>query len=553
MKLSRRAFTLAEIAIAIVIISIMAGITGYAYTKVAEEARVTKVTKGVRNVKETVEAYTLSLGPGEKIAVEMSDSDQFKAFSEKVIKGIPKTNYFVKKDDANEPRDIIVGFRNIDGKEALVAYYPVGSKQECVLDDALYVNPNNPDELFGQAPDGSDYKKYFNGKDKFDSNSNFCAVSLINNTKLIAKSTEGEASSGGSGTGSSGPLVISSSANTRGGDIYINGAGFTTDSVGVVDGTNCQATKFISSTKLRCTLPPKDHDTTNEITVSGAGEAEPNKVVIYNNNSQGAMQDFTSANCASMKRGQAIVLTDTRISKGESAGRDYRVKKMADDKCWMIDNLRYADPSWTQPTSGQWMTINKGYYPISDQNWGAFSYLNPGDSTVGCPPGSSAGCYGYLYNWYTATGEAGRNSVLKNGQNVNGSICPNNSNASNIGADLAWELPTGGENDVSDFAILNTAMKDDNEDNSFVSGNSNYSIYSSWYNQWQPDNTFQGTFSGEYSIPYNDFVGHYGYYWSSTAYSSYTAYNLYILNSHVNPGTRSNNKTVGLTVRCLVR
>ncbi len=163
-------------------------------------------------------------------------------------------------------------------------------------------------------------------------------------------------------------------------------------------GTDCQATKYISSSKVRCTIPPKNHDTTHNITVRNGGTASSGQTVTYNNQSQGSMQDFNSQKCQNLKRGQAVVLTDTRISKGESKGRDYRVKKMPDDKCWMIDNLRYAHNSWSQPGHNQYMTKTGYVDPENDSNWNVWRYISPGWSTNGCSPGSQEGCYGYLYN-----------------------------------------------------------------------------------------------------------------------------------------------------------
>ncbi|MDO4747444.1 MAG: hypothetical protein Q4A70_03880, partial [Candidatus Saccharibacteria bacterium] len=45
--------------------------------------------------------------------------------------------------------------------------------------------------------------------------------------------------------------------------------------------------------------------------------------------------------------------------------------------------------------------------------------------------------------------------------------------------------------------------------------------------------------------------GSYGYYWSSTAYNSYSAYYLYLDSSNVYPGTSYNYKYYGRAVRCL--
>ena len=43
-----------------------------------------------------------------------------------------------------------------------------------------------------------------------------------------------------------------------------------------------------------------------------------------------------------------------------------------------------------------------------------------------------------------------------------------------------------------------------------------------------------------------------GGFWSSTAYSSSSAYCLYLYSSDVHPGTDRNDKYIGRTVRCVV-
>ncbi len=388
-------------------------------------------------------------------------------------------------------------------------------------------NDNNPTNL-AQASDVCQGKLFYAGDRTIKTGTKVCAIDL------------GE--------------------NTRGGDIYITGTGFTTNSIGQVNNTNCQATKFISSTKLRCTIPhiASSHNQTYNVTVTNDGTVDL-QTVTYNNNSQGNMQDFTSTECNNLQRGQAIVLTDTRISKGETQPRTYRVKKMADDKCWMIDNLRYADNSWTEPVTNQYMT-NDGTSTQSSTNSDVYRHKDPGSSTSGCSPGAEANCYGYLYNWYTATGGTGLYSVSTSGQDVTGNICPNDSNSTNTNpASNKWQLPTGGYNGTSpyllatDYAILNDAMRDDTGTNIPPTQGRAYNSYDQIdYENWQPTNTFQGIFSGNYySLLY--YQGSSGNYWSSTAHSSTNAYDLYFNSSYVSPGSGGNVKYGGFAVRCVVR
>ncbi len=381
-------------------------------------------------------------------------------------------------------------------------------------------------------------------------------------TATADKVCQGETFYSGNRTIKTGTKVCPNSQSltnyTRGSDVYITGTGFTSNSVGQVGGIDCQAIKYISPTKLRCTIPyiAASHDNTYAIIVYNGGVADSDQTVTYNNNSQGNMQDFTSTECNNLQRGQAIVLTDTRISKGETQPRTYRVKKMADDKCWMIDNLRYADNSWIEPGAEEYMT-NDGTNN-SGTNLDAYRYKNPGNSTNGCSPGATANCYGYLYNWYTATGGTGLYSVSSG--EATGNICPNNLNSVNTNpASNKWQLPIGGGNSTSpyllatDYAILNDAMRDDTGDNPPpAQGMAYMSNEEINYINWQPTNTFQGILSGNYRYSAN-YQNHFGNYQSSTAYSSSNFYNLAFQDNTVRTGSSHPAKYYGNAVRCLIR
>jgi uncharacterized protein (TIGR02145 family) len=91
-----------------------------------------------------------------------------------------------------------------------------------------------------------------------------------------------------------------------------------------------------------------------------------------------SMQTFgaNATNCrAAMQQGQVIVLNDTRDNQ------KYRVKKMPDGYVWMIDNLKYANDDYRDPSS--------------------IEYCSPSGNVRNHNPGSLTNC-GYLYNWNTA-------------------------------------------------------------------------------------------------------------------------------------------------------
>ncbi len=351
--------------------------------------------------------------------------------------------------------------------------------------------------------------------------------------------------------------------NFTGGDVYLSGFSIEENMPIYIVGTECQSKKEVSNHLIRCTLPSKPNKSRQKIT----GSPWDGQVVDYDNefpdinvlwNFPKTMQAFETKDCKRMQRGQVVVLEDTRDNK------KYRVKKMPDDKCWMIDNLRYAHSSWQQPGNGQWMTNNGQFSPQNDSNWSAWRYKNPGNSTNGCSAGSSAGCYGYLYNWYTATGGTGKYSTTSG--NVAGNICPNSSSSHTTNAPSnKWQLPSGGgltsanQTHNSDFAILNSSMKEDIGTNipPTIGSSSNTDDLgaeeSKYLSNWYRMGSFQGTFSGNYNASLSN-QGSDGYYWSSTAFpSSNGAYYLYLSSSNVVPGSSSYIKNRGYAVRCVVR
>jgi len=66
------------------------------------------------------------------------------------------------------------------------------------------------------------------------------------------------------------------------------------------------------------------------------GASNTDKTVTYDGANKGLMQTFSQNTCSNMPLGLAQIWTDARNNAV------YRVKKMLDNKCWMIDNLAYG-------------------------------------------------------------------------------------------------------------------------------------------------------------------------------------------------------------------
>lgn len=152
------------------------------------------------------------------------------------------------------------------------------------------------------------------------------------------------------------------------------------------------------------------------------------------------MSSFTGVDCGSLSVGDIVSLTDERN------GQTYRIKKMQDEKCWMVDNLKYAGEANTDLAnvdgtyglvynneSGKYNTVD-GTNTQSTTNSDKAFYNNPMSASYcyGTSIQSSYTKCGYLYNWYAATAGTGTYTTSTYGTNVSGSICP-----------TGWRLPSG--------------------------------------------------------------------------------------------------------------
>ena len=348
--------------------------------------------------------------------------------------------------------------------------------------------------------------------------------------------------------------------------LYSNGGFVNVQSV-QIGGTDCTSIDVKSADELTCTLPNKaETDTTSgtdngysiSVTASNTSLDTHNFTIRYFNpnrtetasgsNTQITntnMSNFTGVDCGSLSVGDIISLTDERN------GQTYRVKKMQDNKCWMVDNLKYAGEANTDLAnvdgtyglvynneSGKYNTVD-GTNTQSTANSDKAFYNNPMSASYcyGTSIQSSYTKCGYLYNWYAATAGSGTYAISTDGTNVSGSICP-----------TGWNLPTSAFNTVynkhsgADFAVLNASM---NAGSPTSGSTSSYSYYAGW----QFTGAWSGVFSGGWSNGFNS-RGSYGYYWSSTASSSTYATGLYFNNSYVSTDS-IDNKVDGRAIRCV--
>ncbi|MBR3324140.1 hypothetical protein IKG24_01190, partial [Candidatus Saccharibacteria bacterium] len=210
------------------------------------------------------------------------------------------------------------------------------------------------------------------------------------------------------------------------------------------------------------------------------------------------MQDFTANDAAAMATGETKTLADSRD------GQDYTVAKLPDGNVWMTKNLNLAGGTTLTPATSN---VSSNYTLPASSTSGfsdsstAYVY-NSGSTTCG----DDSPCYSY-YSYIAAT--AGTNP---SSGNATSDICPK-----------GWRLPTRAE--------FNT-LKSSYSTGSKLTGS-----------------PFLAVYGGDYYNSSFDGGGSYGNYWSSTAYSSSFAYNLYFDSSDAY--VDYNDKRNGFSVRCV--
>ena len=308
--------------------------------------------------------------------------------------------------------------------------------------------------------------------------------------------------------------------------------------------------------------------------------------------SQGSLQDSAkvASVCSSLTQaGPSVTPTFASVSAltDQRDNNTYAIAKLADGKCWMIENLRLADkdgngnyvelsstntnnPSLpltniydatnpttsnhlsasTNPTSTAWCQAYESA-ACADQ-----SMLYTGNTTErGTTPATDANTYSYgnYYNWYSATAGNGKYSTDTINSNVAGDVCP-----------AGWTLPIGGQNTVNtnnNFYVLTKTLMGGTEPNR--SNSNGYGYYNDTPVNASGDTATKAIRKYPNNFLYSGLVygssvsgrGSYGHgnYWSKSATSSEYAHDLYLSSYQVDPSYYSNSKYYGYSVRCLAQ
>ena len=282
---------------------------------------------------------------------------------------------------------------------------------------------------------------------------------------------------------------------------------------------------------------------------------DTNKVATLCGTGTGSLTQAPTNGTANLSSVSA--LTDQRDNQ------TYAIAKLADGKCWMIENLRLdnqytvgnnqADPSVTNASLSQgynpsfiglaepesanfydtttanslYTTENniEGKNTISGDNQGyRFPRYNNNNTSQRAENTTNTNVNTYSYgNYYTWHAVIADTTHYTSGNHNTSSICPN-----------GWHIPTG--NTSGEYYALNT------------NANSGAANKSTGLRSYPTNFLYSGGFGG--LSAYNR--GSYGYYWSSTAYSAYYSYYLALVSTGVNPSTDGYHKYYGYAARCVL-
>lgn len=244
--------------------------------------------------------------------------------------------------------------------------------------------------------------------------------------------------------------------------------------------------------------------------------------------SEGIMQNWQG--CTSLSRGEVTALTDQRNNQ------TYAIAKLADNKCWAIENMRIDNTVNSQAMISGSDSIGEGFtvLPLSSNNW------DDSDSTAIQFNNSNLTnnyAYGDYYSWPAVIASSA--SSFWSDETVNTSICPS-----------GWKLPIGGQTRLdsdNNYYILMKSITNEEPNMNQSTGYSYYegSDYSNLIRRYPNNFLYSGHWDENSSVPGS------GYYWSATSYNSNNAYFLYIDSSIIRPGNAYDKKQYGQTFRCI--
>ncbi len=283
----------------------------------------------------------------------------------------------------------------------------------------------------------------------------------------------------------------------------------------VLPGAACTGTTYAAGSVY--TL---DASTNNDVTLYAIWGEQP------------TMQDFS---CSSLSTGDTVTLSDARD------GITYNVGRLADGKCWMLDNLAFngkdnqgngsyitMDSTNTHiNTTKTWNDTIRTGWTSSTQNTYTASYINdaskdvvPSDAT------SQAGQYkvGVYYNYCAATLDTICSSSATTVASYD--VCPK-----------GWKLPAG-NNSSEGFSALAQAIYGSTGSTSDPTAYANYRA------------ALRLPLSGYFSAGTPGDQGSSGWWWSTAASDSMSRFQLYVDTSGIKPDYE-HRRWRGSSIRCI--
>ena len=356
------------------------------------------------------------------------------------------------------------------------------------------------------------------------------------------------------------PDTASIEAGSESGPVFtISGKGFVNDSdpvtaVYIGAGHACSAYTIVSDTQITCTKGPNDGTTTTgERTVyvvhqSGARSGS-NVSVNYINSGYETLVEGTAPTCDTSAK---TLVRDARDSQL------YYVQKMADGKCWMVDNLKYGGFGALSQVSGKALS-NDGTNTSTTGNYTVAKFVDPNaqDYCMGTTNISSetiTRC-GLIYNWYAVTNGTGDDSLTTLGENASGSICP-------VNFKLPSSIVSGGQTSISysnvasyataDYPVLVASLNNGSETTGVKATDAK-----NMYAGLLPSGDWSGIYSGNWGTSFGK-VGSQGYFWTSSVATKsdgkLRAHNLSFKNGEVQTGDGSyanDTRNYGFAARCV--
>ena len=303
--------------------------------------------------------------------------------------------------------------------------------------------------------------------------------------------------------------LMTTSTGITASDISAKVGGYTCSSVSI---TSRAPLKFTCNTSTSLTAGAK----TVTATISKYGKTYTKSsaftVKAGDMSSATYMQDVTQAMCTNSTPystgSKQYTLKDKRDNNS------YTIRKLADDNCWMVQNLKLGGTSKiTLYNTDTDITASSWELPASISS--GFNSTTTAQMHIGTASDSSwVSFYGNYYNWPAAT--AGTNP---SSGDASASICPK-----------GWKLPKN-LGDYSWYYLYNIGYSENQANFRTATNTGNWSGY--YYNK---------------SL-YN--AGSRGYWWSRTAFNASSACYLSVESSRVGPQD-SSSKSYGRSVRCVL-